>query len=235
MIAFAKDLGAFEGESKYDMLAVAVARVIGKTVKFFSPAYEADLVVSQFGDGRLMYESGKKNVFIFHDWKPNYDKYVSMPHEKAIFLGNFEHPVMEKSVTFASYPAPRPMARPYDSRFPILVTGEYYSGDEKWVAENVGEGNVRVACFDCMHERNESVKEAIAKEGREVEVVPFAPIWLLLDYRGSATRILHLGGYRGMLHAAAVSTGKCLSQTGDDSFDVPDIRKLCSVLLPYDR
>jgi len=231
MIAFSKDLGAFEGESKFDMLAVSVARVLGKQVKFFSPSFDADLVVSQFGDGRPLYEKGRKNVYIFHDWAPNYMKFIEMPYEKAVFLGNFEHPAVEKAVTLTSYPAPRPMARPCDTRYPVLVIGEYYPGDEGWVAENVGEGNVRVACFDCMHERNESVKEAIAKEGREVEVVPFAPIGLLLDYMGSAKRILHLGGYRGLLHAAAVSTGKCVSRTGDDDFDVADIETLCNVLL----
>ena len=235
MIAFAKDLGAFEGESKFDMLAVAVARVLGTRVKFFSPAYEANVVVSQFGDGRPMHEEGRKHVYIFHDWMPNYEKYLSMPYEKAVFLGNFKHPDVERAVTFESYPSPRPMERPFDTRFPILVTGEYAPGDEKWVAENVGYGNVRVACFDCMHERNEAIREAIAKEGREVDVVPCAPIWLLFSYMGSATRILHLGGYRGMLHAAAVYTGRCVSQTGDDMFNVPDVKDLARVMLQYDR
>lgn len=250
MIAFAKDIGTREGESKYDLLAMAVARTVRTAdVRFASAGYPADLAVSQFGDGRARVERGKKNVFIFHDWFDAYGQFVESDYDKAVFLGKFDHPDIGKSVTLASYPVARPRVLPTDKEFPVLITGDYeIPGICDWILQKlkeVSKSAVRIACFNNLPLSTEETDPAywelihtvrnFVGDNDLVDVVPNASIGLLADYMYACRHILHCGGHRGMVHSLAVSTGKCMSFTGDDSFSPASLDDLVVRLLPMLR
>lgn len=250
MIAFAKDIGAKEGESKYDLLAVSVARTLRTAeVRFARAGYPADVAVSQFGDGRARIERGKKNVFVFHDWFDAYAKHLASDYDKAIFLGKFDHPAIERSVTLASYPVSRPRFLPTDKNFPVLITGDYEMPRIcDWISQKLAEVSksaVRIACFNTLPNSTEdndpsywTLVDAVRNfvgDNDLVDMVANAPIGLLTAYMYSCRHILHCGGHRGMVHSMAVSTGKCISFTGDDSFSPATIDDLVVRLLPMLR
>lgn len=247
MVFFGKDLGAFEGESKYDMLAVSVARQMGENVKFSVPGICPELGVTQFGDGLVRRAEGKKNVYIFHDWYDAYKKHIGK-YDKAIFLGNFDHPSFEKSVTLDSYPVAHHVARPEDPKGQILICGEYEEHCHDWIIDHVKTilfekyMTVRIACpFNGDSEdhagffkmRNALVQLMIQE--RDITDSPFASVGLLGEYMSSAKYILHCGGHRGMVHSMAVITKKCCSYTGDDSYRPSTINELNARLLPFLR
>lgn len=246
MISFAKDIGAKEGESKYDLLAVSVARTLRTAeVRFARAGYPAYVAVSQFGDGIARIERGKKDVFIFHDWFDSYGKYVESGYDKAFFLGRFSHPDMENSVTLESYPVSRPRVLPEDRNFPVLITGDYEApGIRDWISmklDDIGKEPVRIACFNTFArspcDSDPAYKwlaDAVRGNGL-VDIVSDAPIGLLMAYMYASRRILHCGGHRGMVHSMAVSTGKCVSLTGDDSFSPATVDDLVVRLLPMLR
>ena len=248
MIVFPRDLGTFEGESKFDSLACSVARSIGHEVKFAAPGITAELSVSQFGDGLVRYENGKKNVFIFHDWFDNYSKYLDKPYDKAIFLGHFKHPDVPKSLSIESYPVDPIRMAARDEEFPTVIVGEFESTmkfEFDWVIDRIkefGSKAVRIACF-CPSYRYDvdvepSIKELIGRVHEVADKVCVylrAPLCLLREYMGAAEHIVHLGGHRGMIHSLGVSTGKMVSFTGDDSFRPSRISELNARLLPYLR
>ena len=247
MISFGKDLGAFEGESKYDMLAVAVARSIGVETKFSSPNDNPKLGVTQFGGGLVRRAEGKRTVYIFHDWYDHYTKKLGK-YDKAIFLGKFDHPSMECSVALESYPVAPCMSRPEDSEFPILITGDYEGHCHDWILSKVKElldtkyMRVRIACpyggvaadTDGYFKMLGALKHMMITE-RDVRECPFAPIGLLGEYMAAAKYILHCGGHRGMVHSMAVRTKKCCSYSGDDQYRPTAISELNARLLPYAR
>lgn len=247
MISFGKDLGAFEGESKYDMLAVAVARSIGVETKFSSPNDNAKLGVTQFGGGLVRRAEGRNNVYIFHDWYDHYTKKIGK-YDKAIFLGKFDHPAMDRAVTMESYPVAHGMPRPEDPKFPILITGDYEGYCHDWLLSKVKElldtkyMCIRIACpyggvaadHDGYFKMLGALKHMMITE-RDVLDCPFASIGLLGDYMASAKYILHCGGHRGMVHSMAVDTKKCISYTGDDHYRPSTIYELNARLLPYTR
>lgn len=236
MILFAKDIGSNEEESKFDYLATCVARISKEAVKFDSPsAVSADVAVSQFGDGlaRVARRAGR-NVFLFHDWMPNYQKYLEDGFDRAVFIGKFDHPDIGKSFTLESYPFDGIRQLKNDEKYPTLVTGVYEKRCLDWILGKIDGNPVRIACFDELYGgQDEDLLEMVdaVKQKCEVDFRPHAPLSLLFDYMGSASRILHCGGRRGLVHSAAVSTGKCESYTGDDSFKVARI----SALLPFLR
>lgn len=239
MIVFAKDLGSAEGESKYDMLAVAVARnLYGEDVKFAKPGVIGKVAVSQFGDGKVLFETGKKNVFLFHDWFDKYGSYLDKCN-KAIFLGNFDHPEVKGSVTLSSYPVERVREVPRDKDFPVLVTGEYYGKCLDWILmkiRDMGRVGVRVACYNSMKNFTEDTcpeyfelvdRVADAVGGKDMVDVRFhAPLCLLASYMGASSHIIHCGGHRGMIHAMGVSTGRCSSITHDDFYSPANINEI---------
>ena len=247
MIFFGKDLGAFEGESKYDLLAVAVARSIGHETKFAAPNIVPDVGVTQFGDGLVRRAEGKKNVYIFHDWYDSYRNKVGK-YDKAIFLGKFDHPSFEKSVTLDSYPVPHRVARPEDQKGQILICGEYEEHCHDWIIDHVKTMlsekymTVRIACpyngdsddhSGFFKMRNALVHLMIQE--RDITDSPFASVGLLGEYMSSAKYILHCGGHRGMVHSMAVIAKKCCSYTGDDSYRPSTINELNARLLPFLR
>ena len=245
MICFAKDLGAFEGESKYDMLAVAVARTIGVDTKFASPDVDAEVAVTQFGDGLVRRAEGKKTVYIFHDW---YDAYLKKlgKYDKAIFLGRFDHPKLECSVTLESYPVSKLVERPVDPKGQILICGEFEVRCRDWILSKVNELcaerplTVRVACPWCGAESNifSQLVQPVGKllnSFHDIEERYFASVDLLGDYMAASMYILHCGGHRGMVHSMAVSTHKCCSYTSDDKFVPSSISELNARLLPLCR
>ena len=248
MIVFAKDLGTDEGESKYDMLAVAVARNIqGEEVKFAKPGVHGKVAVSQFGDGKVLLECGDKNVFLFHDWFDKYEKYLDKC-QKAIFLGNFGHPDIKNAVKLSSYPVETVRELPKDTDCPVLVTGEYDSRCLDWLLDRIsslGDTALRISCYNVMKNFTETMCpeyfELIDKVSNLVgdrdlvESNSHAPMCLLAAYMGAATHILHCGGNRGMVHAMAVSTGRCESFTGDDKFTPAKINELIVRLIPLLR
>lgn len=245
MIVFAKDLGSIEGESKYDMLAVSVARTIGITTKFAHPNYNADLAVSQIGDGLARIAHGRKQVCIFHDWFDAYEKYLVEPFSKIIFLGKFAHPAIDNSVTLASYPVSPVISSKMDDDYPVLICGEYTSRCYDWILKTVdfiGIDRVRVACYNEMYYNYADADtdygiliDGIKNKGVSVDLRPKVPISLLFDYMASAYSIVHCGGNRGLVHSMAVSTNRCMSYTGDDTYRPSAINELNARLLSYCR
>jgi hypothetical protein len=247
MIFFGKDLGAFEGESKYDLLAVAVARTIEVETKFAAPNVVPDLGVTQFGDGLVRRAEGKKNVYIFHDWYDAYRNKVRK-YDKAIFLGNFAHPELEKSVTLDSYPVSTPISRPEDPKGQILICGEYEDHCHDWIVDHVKTFlsekymKLRIACpyggvneGDIGYWKMRNALVSLVVNESDITDSPFASVELLGEYMASSNHILHCGGHRGMVHSMAVSTGKCCSYTGDDSYRPSTIYEINSLLLPFSR
>jgi hypothetical protein len=245
MICFAKDLGAFEGESKYDMLAVAVARSIGVETKFYAPDVVPKVAITQFGDGLVRRAEGKRNVYIFHDWYESYKNQLGK-YDKAIFLGRFDHPSFECSCVLESYPVARLMGRPADPKGQILICGEYEERCRDWLVSKVKELcsesplTVRVACPWGGIESN-IFSQLVQPVGKllnsfyDIEERYFASVDLLGEYMAAARHIIHCGGHRGMVHSMAVSTKKCVSYTGDDSFVPTLISELNARLLPLCR
>ena len=247
MIFLGKDLGTFEGESKYDLLAVAVARTIGVETKFSALNVVPDLGVSQFGDGLVRRAEGKKNVYIFHDW---YDKYENklQSYDMAIFLGNFDHPELERSVNLESYPVSKLLFRPEDPRGQILVCGEYEDHCHDWIVDHVKTilsekyMKIRIACpyggvneGDIGYWKMRHALVSLVVNESDITDSPFASVDLLGEYMASSKYILHCGGHRGMVHSMAVSTGKCCSYTGDDSYCPSNIYEINALLLPFSR
>lgn len=227
MIAFAKDLGADEGESKYDMLAVSMARRI-LSVRFSTPGAVPEIAVTQFGDGLARVVHGTRNVLLFHDWFERYSRYIDKTYSAAVFLGAFDHPEMERSVSLNSYPVETLPQRRMDQKYPLLVTGSSYELAGQWVIDRISElrpAAVRIACYSPMYRsspysdvRYRDLVESVGKLVSNVDVRPCAPICMLAEYMAASCTILHCGGRRGMVHSMAVSTGKCESYIGDDSF-----------------
>ena len=247
MVFFGKDLGAFEGESKYDMLAVSVARHMGENVKFSVPGICPELGVTQFGDGLVRRAEGKKNVYVFHDWYDAYKKHLGK-YDKAIFLGKFDHPSFENSVELASYPVEPLIERPEATDFPVLICGEYEERCHDWLVGKVEEllsekyMRIRLACPYVPSDNDEygywRMRHKLASmmvTEKDLCQSPFASIKLLGEYMSSVKYILHCGGHRGMVHSMAVSTNKCCSYTHDDSYRPTAVSELVARLLPLLR
>lgn len=230
---FTKDLGAETGFSKFNHLAVEFAKV-DLNVRYADNAELAgdDVVVHQLGDGRAVYIPGcKRNVFLVHDWYPNYERYV---HDaaKVVFLGHFDHPHVDRSVEVESYPAQKLPGLPNDG-YEVLVTGMPDDDDVPAVIEKLsGFDNIRVVCYDDgMRMNGEIIGRLVAGlSGKRVEVKSRVSEPMLYAYIRNARTVVHVGGHRGHLHSLAVLNSNCISLTGDDGFVPAEIRKVYTLL-----
>lgn len=230
---FTKDLGAETGFSKFNHLAVEFAKV-DLNVRYADNAELAgdDVVVHQLGDGRAVYIPGcKRNVFLVHDWYPNYERYV---HDaaKVVFLGHFDHPHVDRSTEVESYPAQKLPDLPNDG-YEVLVTGMPDDDDVPAVLEKLsGFDNIRVVCYDDgMRMNGEIIGRLVAGlSGKRVEVKSRVSEPMLYAYIRNARTVVHVGGHRGHLHSLAVLNSNCISLTGDDGFVPAEIRKVYALL-----
>ena len=230
---FTKDLGTEVGFSKFNHLAVEFAKV-DLNVRFADNAELAgnDIVVHQLGDGRAVYIPGcKRNVFLVHDWYPNYERYV---HDaaKVVFLGHFDHPHVDRSTEVESYPVPKLPDLPNDG-YEVLVTGMPDDDDVPAVLEKLsGFDNIRVVCYDDgMRLNGEIIGRLVAGlSGKRVEVKSRVSEPMLYAYIRNARTVVHVGGHRGHLHSLAVLNSNCISLTGDDGFVPPEIRQVYNLL-----
>lgn len=230
---FTKDLGAETGFSKFNHLAVEFAK-IDLGIRYADSAELAgnDVVVHQLGDGRAVYIPGcKRNVFLVHDWYPNYERYVHNA-KKVIFLGHFDHPYVDRSVDVESYPVPKLDKVPNDG-YEVLVTGMPDESDIPLAMEKLsGFDGIRVVCYDDGMQSNGEIISRLVDglSGNRVEVKSRVSEPMLYTYVRNARTVVHVGGHRGHLHSLAVLNANCISLTGDDSFVPADIRNVYNLL-----